>query len=30
MEVREAIERLQALTIEVSEEIDAYQDRHAR
>ena len=30
VEVREAIERLQALTIEVSEEIDAYQDRHAR
>ena len=30
MEVREAIERLQALIFEVSEEIDAYQDRHAR
>jgi hypothetical protein len=28
MEVREVLERLQALGIEVSEEIDAYQDRH--
>jgi hypothetical protein len=30
MEVREALERLQALSIEVSEEIDVYQDRHTR
>ena len=30
VEVREALERLQALNIEVSEEIDAYQYRHAR
>jgi hypothetical protein len=30
VEVREALERLQALSIEVSEEIDAYQDRYAR
>ena len=29
VEVREALERLQALSIEVSEELDAYQDRHA-
>jgi len=29
MEVREALERLQALSLEVSEELDAYQDRHA-
>jgi hypothetical protein len=28
VEVREALERLQALSIEVSEEIDAYQNRH--
>ena len=28
VEVREVLERLQALSIEVSEEIDAYQDRH--
>ena len=28
VEVREVLERLQALNIEVSEEIDAYQDRH--
>jgi hypothetical protein len=30
VEVREALERLQALSLEVSEELDAYQDRHAR
>jgi hypothetical protein len=30
VEVREALERLQALSIEVSEEPDAYQTRHAR
>ena len=30
VEVREALERLQALSIEVSEELDAYQTRHAR
>jgi hypothetical protein len=30
IEVREALERLQALSIEVSEELDAYQQRHAR
>jgi hypothetical protein len=29
IEVREALERLQALSIEVSEELDAYQTRHA-
>jgi hypothetical protein len=30
VEVREALERLQALSIEVSEELDAYQNRHIR
>ena len=30
VEVREVLERLQALSIEVSEEIDAYQNRHTR
>ena len=30
VEVRETLECLQALSLEVSEEIDAYQDRHAR
>jgi hypothetical protein len=30
VEVREALERLQALSLEVSEELDAYQKRHAR
>ena len=30
VEVRETLERLQALSLEVSEEIDVYQDRHAR
>lgn len=30
VEVREALERLQALSVEVSEELDAYQNRHAR
>jgi hypothetical protein len=29
VEVRETVERLQALSLEVSEEIDAYQERHA-
>jgi hypothetical protein len=29
-EVRGALERLQAISIEVSEELDAYQNRHAR
>jgi hypothetical protein len=28
VEVREALERLQTLRIEVSEELDAYQNRH--
>jgi hypothetical protein len=30
VEVREALERLQALSLEISEELDAYQDRHTR
>ena len=30
VEVRVALERLQALSLEVSEELDAYQQRHAR
>jgi hypothetical protein len=30
VEVREALERLQALSLKVSEEIDAYQNRHVR
>ncbi len=30
VEVREALERLQAISLEVSEELDAYQDRYAR
>jgi hypothetical protein len=29
MEVREVLERLQILSLEVSEELDAYQNRHA-
>jgi hypothetical protein len=29
-EVREALERVQAISFEVSEELDAYQDKHAR
>ena len=29
VEVREALERVQSLSLEVSEEVDAYQDRHA-
>jgi len=29
-ELREVLERLQALSLEVSEELDAYQQRHAR
>ncbi len=29
VEVREALERLQALSLEVSEEIDAYQNKHS-
>jgi hypothetical protein len=28
VEVREALERVQALSLEVSEELDAYQERH--
>jgi hypothetical protein len=30
VEVREVLERVQTLTLEVSEELDAYQNRHAR
>jgi hypothetical protein len=30
VEVREALERLQVLSLEVSEELDAYQQRYAR
>jgi hypothetical protein len=30
VEVREALERVQDLSVEVSEELDAYQQRHAR
>ncbi len=30
VEVREALERLQAISLEVSEELDAYLDRHGR
>jgi hypothetical protein len=30
VEVREALERLQTVSLEVSEELDAYQNRHAR
>jgi hypothetical protein len=30
VEVREALERLQTLSLEVSEELDAYQQRYAR
>ncbi len=30
VEVRETLERGQALSLEVSEELDAYQQRHAR
>lgn len=29
-ELREALERVQNLSLEISEEIDAYQDRHGR
>ena len=29
-ELREALERVQNLSLEVSEELDAYQDRHAQ
>ena len=29
VEVREALERMQTLSLELSEEVDAYQDRHA-
>ena len=29
-ELREALERVQALSLKVSEELNAYQDRHAR
>jgi hypothetical protein len=28
VEVREVLEKVQTLSIEVSEELDAYQDRH--
>jgi hypothetical protein len=30
VEVREALERLQTLSLEVSEQLDAYQQRHTR
>jgi hypothetical protein len=30
VEMRDVLERVQALSIEVSEELDAYQTRHAR
>jgi hypothetical protein len=30
VEVREALERLQANSLEISEELDAYQDRYGR
>jgi len=30
MEVREALERMQTISLEVSGELDAYQDRHGR
>jgi hypothetical protein len=30
IEVREALERVQNLSLDVSEELDAYQGRHAR
>ena len=30
VEVREALERVQSLSLEVSEEVDAYQERYAR
>jgi hypothetical protein len=30
VEVREALERVQAISLEVSEELDAYQQRYAR
>ena len=30
VEAREALERVQTLSLEISEELDAYQDRHAR
>ena len=30
VEVREALERMQGLSLELSEEVDAYQDRHVR
>jgi hypothetical protein len=29
-ELREALERVQTLSLEISEALDAYQDRHAR
>jgi hypothetical protein len=28
VEVREALERVQAISLEISEELDAYQERH--
>jgi hypothetical protein len=30
VEVREALQRLQAISLEVSEQVDAYQNRHSR
>jgi hypothetical protein len=30
VEVRKTLERMQCLSLELSEELDAYQDRHAR
>jgi hypothetical protein len=30
LELREALERIQDLSLEISEQLDAYQDRHAR
>jgi hypothetical protein len=30
VEVRKTLERMQSLSLELSEELDAYQDRHAR
>jgi hypothetical protein len=29
VELREALERVQTISLEISEELDAYQDRHA-
>jgi hypothetical protein len=30
VELREALEQVQAISLEISEELDAYQNRHAR